>query len=121
MAQRWKLTVRDGPRVERDRFNSLEAALDALQARVLTISARPPRRAVDVRSREYSPVDQVAARAELSGPERLLPRVRGGIDVRGDGSSEPWTGRASRTVVEQQDDETALGALRRVLTDAAAA
>lgn len=117
MAARWKLTVRDGPRVERERFDSLEAALDALQARVLAFGARPPRRTVDMRTREFGPEAQVAARAELSGPERILPRVRAGIDVRGDGSSEPWTGRASRTVVAQQDGESALGALRRVLSE----
>jgi hypothetical protein len=116
MAQRWKLTVRDGPRVERERFGSLEAALDALQARVLGLAARPARKSIDVRTREFTPVAQVAARAELSGPERLLPRVRAGIDVRGDGSAEPWTGRATRTVVAQQDGESALAALRRVLS-----
>lgn len=116
---RYKLTVRDGPRVERDRFEALEPALDALQARVLAVRARPPRRTIDVRSREFEPVAQVVARIELSGPERLLPRVRCGVDVRGDGSAEAWTGRTSRTVVVQQDGESALAALRRVLGDAA--
>ncbi|HST43041.1 MAG TPA: hypothetical protein VLK58_26180 [Conexibacter sp.] len=117
MAQRWKLTVRDGPRVERDHFDALETALDALQARTLALSARPPRKPVDIRTRRFEPVAQVVARAELSGPERFLPRVRAGLDVRGDGSAEAWTGRASRTVVQQQDGETALRALRRVLSD----
>ncbi|MDW5594527.1 hypothetical protein VSS74_09280 [Conexibacter stalactiti] len=114
---RYTLTVRDGPRVERDRFDALEAALDALQARVLTLGARPPRKPVDIRTRRFEPVAQVVARAELSGPERFLPRIRAGIDVRGDGSAEAWTGRASRTVVQQQDGESALAALRRVLTE----
>lgn len=115
---RYKLTVRDGPRVERDRFDTLETALDALQARVLQLTARVPRREIDLRTRRYAPAEQVTARAELSGPERLLPRVRAGIDVRGDGSAEPWTGRASRTVIEQEDGESAIAALRRVITAA---
>jgi hypothetical protein len=114
---RYTLTVRDGPRVEHDRFDALEAALDALQARVLALGARPPRKPLDIRTRRFEPVAQVVARAELRGPERFLPRIRAGIDVRGDGSAEAWTGRASRTVVELQDGESALAALRRVLTD----
>ncbi len=113
---RYTLTVRDGPRVARERHPELETALDALQARVLQLGARPPRETVDVRTRTFSPAEQVVARAELSGPERLLPRIRAGVDVRGDGSAEAWTGRARRQPIEQQDGETALAALRRVLT-----
>lgn len=113
----YRLVVRDGPKVERARFGSLDAALDALQARVERLGERPPRATIDVRTRQFEPVAQVAARAELSGPQRLLPRVRVGIDVRGDGSAEAWTGRASRRVVAQEDGETAAAALRRMLGD----
>ena len=52
----------------------------------------------------------MAARISLKGPG-----ARGGVDVRGDGSVEAWTGGCSKTVVEPEKDETVYAALRRVL------
>jgi hypothetical protein len=60
--------------------------------------------------RELAPVQQVAARGQVAGPG-----VRGGIDVRGDGSMEAWTGRFARSVVETQRRESAFSALSRAL------
>lgn len=113
----YRLVVRDGPKVERARFGSLDAALDALQAHVVRLAVRPQRVPIDLRVRRFEPVAQVAARAELRGPQRFAPRVRAGVDVRGDGSAEAWTGRASRQVVVQEDGESPVAALRRALTD----
>ena len=58
---------------------------------------------------------QVAARGEIAGPGG----ARGGIDLRGDGSSEAWTGRWRRTVVTPAGGEDPLAALRRALAQAA--
>lgn len=111
----YRLVLRDGPKVERARFGSLGEALDALDAHVRRLAGRPRRDAVDLRVRRIEPVAQVVGRAELSGPQRVVPRVRAGVDLRGDGSAEAWTGRASRHVIAQQDGESAVAALRRVL------
>jgi hypothetical protein len=61
--------------------------------------------------REYDPGAQVAARAELKGPKGL----RAGVDLRGDGATESWTGRLVRTPLAQEAGEDAFQALRRVI------
>ena len=115
---RWKLTVRAGPKVKRQVFGGLGEALDALEqrARELAAAASDSNRPVDAKIRRFEPVEQVSARLELSGPERLVASVRAGVDVRGDGSTEAWTGRSwRRRLVEQQPGEDAFQALRRAL------
>jgi hypothetical protein len=109
----YTLTVRSDARVRKHRHQNLDGALDELEriARELAeaVTVRP---AGGTLIRRIEPVQQVVARIELAGPDRL----RAGIDVRGDGSSEAFTGRLRRTLVEQRGKESAYDALRRALT-----
>ena len=109
----YTLTVRSDAKVRKQRHEDLGRALDELEriARELAqgAGARPVGGTL---IRRFDPVQQVVARIELAGPDRL----RAGIDVRGDGSSEAFTGRLRRTLVEQRGKESAYDALRRALT-----
>jgi len=109
--------VRAGPQVQRRRFAALEEALDALEARARELARDAPRDAFDAKFKRFEPIQQVAARVELAGPERLIPSVRAGLDVRGDGSTEAYVGRIKREVVEQRKGENAYRALRRALSE----
>jgi hypothetical protein len=84
----WKLTVRAGPSVERSRFDRLADALDAAEARARELAGEAPREAINAKIRRFEPIQQVAARIEVSGPQRVLASISGGLDVRGDGSTE---------------------------------
>jgi len=108
----YRLTLRHGGRVRRSRSAALGDALDALRAQFSELAAAGPRATVSALTREYAPVAQVIARAALKGPGGL----RAGIDLRGDGSAEAWTGRWSKQVVQQAPGEDAHAALRRVLS-----
>lgn len=111
----YRFTVRQGPRVDRERHPTLAAALDALDARIADLHGAARHAAVDIRIRRFEPGELVAARLEVSGPGWLWPAVRAGVDLRGDGSELAWTGRAGRTPIETEDGESAASALRRVL------
>ncbi len=106
----WQVVVRSGPRVEKQRADTLGEALELLEteARVAANTTRRPE--VDVRFRRFTPAQQVAVRAELRGPG-----PRAGFDVRGDGSVQAWTGRLRRRLVAPDGDETVYEALRRAL------
>lgn len=113
----WKLTERAGPRVRRSSFDDVAAALDALEARGRELAEAAPGDAVDAKFRRFEPQQRVLARLELAGPERFVPSVRAGVDVRGDGSVEAFRGRVRREVVDPRRGESPYAALRRLLSD----
>jgi hypothetical protein len=108
----WRVTVRNGPRVHKHRAADLAEALDLVEREGRALAAGPGRSSVRMRTREFTPQQQVAGRVELSGPG-----VRAGVDIRGNGDAEAWTGRLGRRVVEQEGRESPYAALRRVLRD----
>ncbi len=90
----------------------MDAALDALEATCRAIATGNGREPLKVAKRTYEPIVQVQARVELRGPRG----VRGGVDVRGDGSTEAFVGLVRRELVEQERGESAYAALRRRLS-----
>jgi hypothetical protein len=109
----YKLVVRTGGEVRKERHPELPEALAAVERIGAELAdgaeARPVGGAL---VRRLEPVQQVVGRVELRGPRRL----RAGVDVRGDGSSEAFTGRVRRKVIEQRAGESTYEALRRELS-----
>jgi hypothetical protein len=114
LAGSYRVTVRRGGRVERERFETLDDALSAVEGRGTELQRTARSKPVDTKILgRYEPAQQVAARLELSGPGG----VRAGVDVRGDGSAEAYTGRLRRRLVEQRGRESPYEALRRALSE----
>lgn len=107
----YRVTVRRGPKVERERRDSLDEALELLETEARVAAFAPDHTPIEAIGRRFEPADLVAVRAELRGPG-----LRAGVDVRGDGSVVAWTGRMSRTAIEPQGGESPYAALRRALT-----
>jgi hypothetical protein len=116
----WTLKIRDGSQIERTGFTDLDKALRALERRLKELEPSSHREDVHLLKRKIDASRLVAVRAEVSGPRRIMPAFRGGIDLRGDGSMEAFTGRSRRTLIEQGSRESPTQALRRAATKAAA-
>jgi hypothetical protein len=114
---RWKLTERAGPKVKRSSFDDVDGALQALESRGRELAKAAPGDSVNVKYKRFEPQQRVVARLEVAGPERFVPSVRVGVDVRGDGSVEAFRGRVRREVISEQRGESPYAALRRVLSE----
>ena len=107
------MRVRAGAQIERERYDDANQALAAVERHALELERTAGSRAVGGRLlRRFEPIQQVVGRVEISGPDG----IQGGVDVRGDGSAEAFTGRLRRTLVEPRNGETPYTALRRALT-----
>jgi hypothetical protein len=114
MGSPYVVIIRRAGRTEKTRHATLEEALDALEHELRALTTAHRARTQRALGRDYEPAEQVALRGELRGPRGL----RAGIDVRGDGDAQPFTGRVVRRPVERHDGEDAYSALRRIAREA---
>ncbi len=101
--------------MRRDSFGALDQALEALERKARELSDAAPRRGLDAKLKRFEPAQQVSARIELAGPERLVPSLRAGLDVHGDGSVQAYRGRVRRRPIAPARGESVYAALRREL------
>lgn len=99
----FRLTVRHGPRVDRDEHESLEAAIAALRERAEAIRAEQDLDEIKA-FRTYAPESRVKARLEIS-TGGLFRRRDAGVDVMGDGSLVPYRGGTFRRPLEAEGEE----------------
>jgi hypothetical protein len=110
----WKLTVRHGPRVDRESFDDIEAALARVRERLEAVRREgnlPPISAL----RDFSPEQRVHARFELDGPG-LFRGPKGGIDLMGDGSVVTYTGSIRKEPLGADSLDDAIERLREALS-----
>jgi hypothetical protein len=110
---KWKVTVRHGSRVGRERFSSLDEAIDEARRRVEEIRREGGLPAISV-FRKHTPDQRVHARIEISGPG-LIRAPEGGIDVMGDGQSIAYTGAVRKEQIEADSLDDAFERLRDAL------
>jgi hypothetical protein len=94
----WKVTVRHGSNVGRQKFGTLDEAIADARRRVEDVQRED--RLPGIRSlRDFSPGQRVQARIEISGPGLFRSR-EGGIDVMGDGTAVAYTGAIRKETIE---------------------
>jgi hypothetical protein len=109
----WKVTVRHGSNVGREKFDSLDEAIDEAWRRVEEVQREdrlPPVRSI----RDFSPGQRVQARIEISGPGLVRSR-EGGIDVMGDGTAIAYTGAIRKETIEADSLGQAFERLRSIM------
>jgi hypothetical protein len=110
----YRLTVRHGSRVQRESFDSLDDAMEAIESRAGEVRREGPLTRVKA-LRDYDPGQRVAARLELSTGGVLRGR-EAGIDVMGDGALVPYRGVVRKRRLEPGRDQSAFDAVREALT-----
>jgi hypothetical protein len=109
----YQLTFRYGPRVERERFDDLDAAITAMRRLAEEVRGEGPLNAVSG-FRDYEPGERVAARLELSTGGWLSGR-EAGVDVMGDGVLVPYAGGVRKRPLEAGQGRSAFEAIRSEL------
>jgi hypothetical protein len=109
----WKVTVRHGSRVGREKFSTLDEAIADARRRVEEIQREDRLPPITV-FRKHTPDQQVNARIEISGPG-LFHTPEGGIDVMGDGHAIAYTGAIRKETIEADTLDDAFERLRAIL------
>jgi hypothetical protein len=112
---KWKVTVRHGSSVGREKFSSLDEAIDDARRRVDEIRRQDGLPHISF-IREFSPDQRVAARIEISGPG-LIRAPEAGIDVMGDGAVIAYTGAVRKEPIEADSLDDAFERLAETLGD----
>lgn len=112
---RFVLTIRNGPRVERERYETLDEATGALRSAVTAITGEGRLPEVTM-LRTFSPEQRVKARVEISSG-RIFRRREAGIDVMGDGNVVPYRGGTFRRPLEPEAGADAADAVATALRE----
>jgi hypothetical protein len=95
----YKLTVRRGPRVTREKFDDLDAAIVALERYAKEIRSAGPLQSRKM-LREFEPDAQVAGRVEISTGGLIRRGEDAGVDVMGDGTFVAFRGGMRRSELD---------------------
>ena len=109
----WKVTVRHGSQVKREKFETLAEAMDEARAQVDAVRREGGLPEISA-FRDYAPDQRVHARIEISGPG-LIRSPEGGLDVTGDGSVVAYRGAIRKQPLGAASLDSALARLREAL------
>jgi hypothetical protein len=107
---KWKVTVRHGSNVGREKFSSLDEAIDEARRRVEEVQREDRLPGITI-FRKHTPDQRVNARIEITGPG-LIRSPEGGIDVMGDGHAVAYTGAMRKEPIDADSLEHAFEQLR---------
>ena len=111
-----RLKCRTGPSVTKERFETTDALFARVAGLLMDLKDSAPGDDVKSAFRSYEAIEVVHGRIEVSiARRRFGGTVRGGIDVRRDGSAEAFLGRTSRKLIEPRPSESLVDALEREL------
>jgi hypothetical protein len=112
----WRLTIRHGPKVDKESFDSLDEALAEARERLDRVRRQGRLGSVSA-FRDYTPDQRVQARVEISQKGRLLGGREAGIDLMGNGDLIAYAGAVRKRPLEADSLDDAVVAVRAALAD----
>jgi hypothetical protein len=111
----FRLTIRNGSKVDREKFGTLEEAIAALRSHAERICSEDDLEPISV-IRTYEPGDLVRARLEISTGGPLRSRDAG-VDVMGDGGLVPFRGGVFRKELGAGEGRNAYEAVEQAMLE----